>query len=235
MVEQLPINRPENESVTLTSNEIVYVQCLMNRKSEAETSYVLGGLSIAPIRDQLIEKMIGDDGLEKTLKGVKRLPFVSEYRLSEMQTRVDRLKNSGLGHSQVDVAVWLGLDQGTVKTHLKRVEQKKIEEQDKVVPVLNLEKFKSIWAVGHAKAIHWVIKEKLGCFEMVSGSYSNLSVNESTALLWRCTGRSEAQIADEMNTSDGSVQTYIKRASKKLGIQGRHPLVAATVLEIMRD
>ncbi len=230
-IEQLPTYSPETEFATLTKQEMAFVQCLANGMTNPEISRFLG-INSAAFREQFTIKMISDFGLEETLRRVERLPFVAEDGLSKNEAMVDSLKQ--LGFKRVEIAKILDLDPGSVGNHLKRAGQKKMEKRDRRIPEINFEKGKS-QTLGLIKGIHRVISERLDNFEAFDDMRANLSINESIASLWSCTGRTEEQIAIEMDTSCGSVQTYLKRASKKLGIRGRYPLNARTLLEIMRD
>lgn len=232
MVEQLSVYVPESDLALLTRQEVAFVQCLTNGMTISEISEFLG-INSAVFREQLAIKMISDPNLEETLAGVERLPFVAGDMLSKTQAMVYSLKN--IGFRTVEVAKMLNMDQANVGKHSKKAERKKLAKKDRIIPDIGFEKGENSQPVGLIKAIHFVIKEKLDGFEMIGDPEVNLSFGESTALLWRCTGRTEAQIAQEMETSCRSVQTYLKRASKKLGVCGKYPLIARTLLEIMRD
>lgn len=228
----MPVYSPGNELDTSTQQEGDFVQCLNRGMTIPEISGSLG-VNSTSLRDWLAEKMVDDQALEETLGGVVRLPFVAEDTMGKTEAMVYSLRNLGL--KRVEVAKILGLDQSNAGKHYKRAEGKALAKKDRKLPDLNFEEGKDSQTLEHIRAIHWGARERLSTFDVVDGVVAGLSINESTTLLWMCTGRTDKQIAAEMKTSPVTVRTYITRASKKLGVNGRIPLITTTLSEIMRD
>lgn len=205
--------------------------CLIDGAKDLEIARKLG-VNAASLRPQVANKMMNEPGLEETLGGVRRLPFTAEDGLAKTEAMVYSLKC--IGFKQVEIAEVLRLDSSNVGTHLKRARVKILGKKDRDVPDLKFEEVEISQPLGLVKAIHWVVGNRLENSEIVDLE-ANLSRNESAASLWRCTGRTEAQIAIEMDTSPGTVQTYLKRASKKLGVRSRYQLIARTLIEITRQ
>lgn len=231
--ERLPVYCPEDDLVAFTpQQEVDFVHCLTSGMTIPEISDALG-VNSTSLRDQIVEKMTGDQGLEETLGSVKRLPFVSEDVLGETEAMVYSLRN--LGFKRVEVAKILGLDQSNAGKHYKRAVEKTSAGKDIQLPVIDFKEVADGHTFGLIGAIHREAKKKLSSSDTSDNVRVNLSVNESITLLWRCTGRTYKQIAAEMGISWRTVKVYLDRASKKLGVHGEYPLIDRTLMEIMWD
>lgn len=230
--ERLSVFSPESGLDASTQQEVDFVQCLTRGMTIPEISGSLG-VNALLLRNRLVEKMIGDQGLEKTLGNVERLPFVAEDMLSKTEAMVYSLRS--LGFKRVEVAKIVGLDQSNTGKNYKKAENKTLARKDRKTPDLNFEEGADSHTLGLIKAIHWEARKKLNGSDTFDNVSVNLSINESTTLLWRCTGRTYKQIAAEMKISWRTVKVYLTRASKKLGVHGEYPLIDRTLLEIMRD
>ena len=228
MKEKRPgLNGPEN-GITFSRDELRFLVGLMNGENMPKASGF--GLSVNPLKNSISEKMSRYEGLEQTFRDLWRLPFVSEDMLSEREEEVSRLYLAG--HSIADISMQLNITHKPVRTYLERAAEERPQHKDRDVPDIHFNSGGRNF--GLIKAFHRVVYDEGICPVQVRLN-PRLSFNESTTLLWSCTGRQHSEIAAEMKQREDDIGVYIKRASKKLGVRGRLPLIAATLSEVIKD
>ncbi len=224
-------NLLENKSI-LSEDEVKFLAGIRGGKRiyrKSKNSHTAPFSQIGSIS----RKMSRYEGLEHTLRSVSRLPFTAEDMLSEREAEISMLLLAG--YSLDELSKISGLGKQTIRTFGRRVKAKRVQKRDKNVPEIHIEGDNEN-TIGLIKAMHSVIVSENKNVEHVVERRSNLSINESTTLLWICTGRSDKEIGAEMKTSPETVRVYMKRAAIKLGVKGgRYPLIDRTLSEIIKD
>ncbi len=217
--------------VSFSSHELKFVLGIMQGNG---ISHDAGKVSSKPIpwRESISRKMVNYGGLEDSLNCVDRLPFMYRDGQSRREGEVTVLSLAGYG--DLEMSRVLGVNRRVITKYKERAERKRLLNKDKNVPELHLKEGQSD-TIDLVKAMHFVIASGKNRYKSNVRPQARLSVNESTTLLWLCTGRTDMEIASAMGVAYSDVRMYLKRASEKLGVSKRMALIAATLSEVMRQ
>lgn len=182
---------------------------------------------------QIARKMLNDDSLDMFLSSVKRLPFTSEHLLGKRESMASFLHDAEF--KKIEIGRILGINRGAASNHVERSAKKKKRRKDRDVPKVKQLNDHSE-SVGLIRGIYVALCDgQINKQTLESEPNAMLGYNESRVLFLMCAGMTFGKIAQALHMSVGTVDTYNSRAGAKLRVTKKYPMIAKTLLELIRE